>query len=76
MPHDVITCSVPPQGNKCPFRHSAAALGTEVVCDLWLKGQCTRKICAFRHGIVDVSLCVILCSVVCVCLFFYTVYVV
>ena len=69
-----------PQGNKCPFRHSAAALGTEEVCDLWLKGQCNRKICAFRHSIVDVSIvcvcvracvraCASVCVSVCVCVY-------
>ena len=54
-------CLLTPQGNKCPFRHSAAALGSEEVCDLWLKGQCNRKICAFRHSIVDVSIILCMC---------------
>ena len=38
------------QGESCQYRHSEAALGTEDVCDLWKKGKCTRKICAFRHS--------------------------
>ena len=45
------------QGAQCKFRHCSAALGTEEVCDLWLRDQsCRRLICAFRHSVPEVSL--------------------
>ena len=36
---------------------------TVALCDLWLKGQCNRKVCAFRLSIVDVSISVCMCVV-------------
>ena len=46
------------QGDQCQYRHSEAALGTEQVCDLWKKGNCNRKICAFRHSDTSVGVSV------------------
>ncbi|XP_023233821.1 uncharacterized protein C12orf50 homolog isoform X3 [Centruroides sculpturatus] len=40
------TCT---RGNKCPFRHCEAALGTETVCTSWREGYCSRTNCKFRH---------------------------
>ncbi|KAM9813921.1 zinc finger CCCH domain-containing protein 11A [Neosynchiropus ocellatus] len=40
------TCS---KGDKCPFRHCEAAMGNEVVCNLWQERRCFRAVCKFRH---------------------------
>ncbi|KAK7880282.1 hypothetical protein WMY93_030649 [Mugilogobius chulae] len=40
------TCS---KGDSCPFRHCEAAIGNEVVCNLWEEGRCFRPSCKFRH---------------------------
>ncbi|KAG9352780.1 hypothetical protein JZ751_017356 [Albula glossodonta] len=40
------TCT---KGDSCPFRHCEAAMGSEVVCNLWQENRCFRKICKFRH---------------------------
>ncbi|XP_013414326.1 zinc finger CCCH domain-containing protein 11A isoform X2 [Lingula anatina] len=37
------------KGSTCPFRHSEAALGKEVVCTSWLQGRCLKDNCPFRH---------------------------
>ncbi|XP_048817609.1 zinc finger CCCH domain-containing protein 11A-like isoform X1 [Lagopus muta] len=37
------------QGDRCPFRHCEAALGSERVCRLWIQGCCFRNDCKFRH---------------------------
>ncbi|ELT89398.1 hypothetical protein CAPTEDRAFT_118081, partial [Capitella teleta] len=37
------------KGDQCPFRHQAAALGSEEVCDLWREGRCFRTVCVYRH---------------------------
>ncbi|XP_075869335.1 zinc finger CCCH domain-containing protein 11A isoform X2 [Nelusetta ayraudi] len=40
------TCT---KGDSCPFRHCPAALGNEIVCNLWQEGHCFRTACKFRH---------------------------
>ncbi|XP_018614187.1 zinc finger CCCH domain-containing protein 11A isoform X2 [Scleropages formosus] len=40
------TCT---KGDSCPFRHCEAAMGSEIVCNLWEESRCFRKICKFRH---------------------------
>uniref|UniRef100_A0AAY4C0E9 C3H1-type domain-containing protein n=1 Tax=Denticeps clupeoides TaxID=299321 RepID=A0AAY4C0E9_9TELE len=40
------TCA---KGDRCPFRHCEAAMGSEVVCTLWQENSCFRKICKYRH---------------------------
>lgn len=40
------TCT---KGDSCPFRHCAAAMGNETVCNLWQEGRCFRTVCKFRH---------------------------
>uniref|UniRef100_A0A8C6WXX5 C3H1-type domain-containing protein n=1 Tax=Neogobius melanostomus TaxID=47308 RepID=A0A8C6WXX5_9GOBI len=40
------TCS---KGDSCPFRHCEAAVGSEIVCNLWEEGRCYRPVCKFRH---------------------------
>uniref|UniRef100_A0A3B4B6U1 C3H1-type domain-containing protein n=1 Tax=Periophthalmus magnuspinnatus TaxID=409849 RepID=A0A3B4B6U1_9GOBI len=40
------TCS---KGDACPFRHCEAAIGNEIVCNLWEEGRCFRPVCKFRH---------------------------
>ncbi|XP_034549207.1 zinc finger CCCH domain-containing protein 11A isoform X2 [Notolabrus celidotus] len=40
------TCS---KGDSCPFRHCEAAMGNEIVCNLWQEGRCFRNVCKFRH---------------------------
>ncbi|XP_053725359.1 zinc finger CCCH domain-containing protein 11A isoform X1 [Synchiropus splendidus] len=40
------TCT---KGDKCPFRHCEAAMGNEIVCNLWQEGRCFRAVCKFRH---------------------------
>ncbi|XP_017292627.1 zinc finger CCCH domain-containing protein 11A isoform X2 [Kryptolebias marmoratus] len=40
------TCS---KGDSCPFRHCEAAMGNEIVCNLWQEGRCFRPVCKFRH---------------------------
>ncbi|XP_074505095.1 zinc finger CCCH domain-containing protein 11A isoform X1 [Sebastes fasciatus] len=40
------TCS---KGDSCPFRHCEAAMGSEIVCNLWQEGRCFRTVCKFRH---------------------------
>ncbi|XP_020786561.2 zinc finger CCCH domain-containing protein 11A [Boleophthalmus pectinirostris] len=40
------TCT---KGDACPFRHCEAAIGNEVVCNLWEEGRCFRPVCKFRH---------------------------
>ncbi|KAL4622379.1 zinc finger CCCH domain-containing protein 11A isoform X2 [Arapaima gigas] len=40
------TCT---KGDSCPFRHCEAAMGSEIVCNLWQENRCFRKICKFRH---------------------------
>ena len=37
------------QGDKCPFRHEASALGNETVCTFWQQGNCSKLHCMFRH---------------------------
>ena len=37
------------QGDDCPFRHEASALGNETVCSYWQQGQCSKVRCGFRH---------------------------
>ncbi|CAL1609707.1 unnamed protein product [Knipowitschia caucasica] len=37
------------KGDSCPFRHCEAAIGNEVVCNLWEEGRCFRPTCKFRH---------------------------
>ncbi|XP_040503694.1 zinc finger CCCH domain-containing protein 11A-like isoform X1 [Gallus gallus] len=41
------------QGDSCPFRHCAAALGGERVCRLWMAGCCFSSNCKFRHMRID-----------------------
>ncbi|KRX98925.1 Small G protein signaling modulator 3 [Trichinella pseudospiralis] len=36
-------------GDRCPFRHSKSALGTEIVCQAWLEGRCRKAGCGYRH---------------------------
>ena len=43
------------QGSSCPFRHEPAALNTETVCALWIKGRCNGTGCPFRHMQIQVS---------------------
>ncbi|XP_034724145.1 zinc finger CCCH domain-containing protein 11A isoform X1 [Etheostoma cragini] len=40
------TCT---KGDSCPFRHCEAAMGSEIVCNLWQEGRCFRAVCKFRH---------------------------
>lgn len=40
------TCT---KGDSCPFRHCEAAVGNEIVCNLWEEGRCFRPNCKFRH---------------------------
>ncbi|XP_034000610.1 zinc finger CCCH domain-containing protein 11A isoform X2 [Trematomus bernacchii] len=40
------TCT---KGDSCPFRHCEAAMGSEIVCNLWQEGRCFRTVCKFRH---------------------------
>ncbi|XP_037534492.1 zinc finger CCCH domain-containing protein 11A [Nematolebias whitei] len=40
------TCT---KGDNCPFRHCEAAMGNEIVCNLWQEGCCFRPLCKFRH---------------------------
>lgn len=40
------TCT---KGDSCPFRHCEAAVGNEIVCNLWEEGRCFRPMCKFRH---------------------------
>ncbi|XP_073323747.1 zinc finger CCCH domain-containing protein 11A isoform X2 [Pagrus major] len=40
------TCT---KGDSCPFRHCEAAMGNEIVCNLWQEGRCFRTVCKFRH---------------------------
>ncbi|KAK0139249.1 Zinc finger CCCH domain-containing protein 11A [Merluccius polli] len=40
------TCT---KGDDCPFRHCEAAMGNEIVCNLWQEGRCFRMVCKFRH---------------------------
>lgn len=40
------TCT---KGDSCPFRHCEAAIGNEIVCNLWEEGRCFRPMCKFRH---------------------------
>ncbi|XP_029990793.1 zinc finger CCCH domain-containing protein 11A isoform X2 [Sphaeramia orbicularis] len=40
------TCT---KGDSCPFRHCEAAIGNEMVCNLWQEGRCYRSVCKFRH---------------------------
>ncbi|XP_068450240.1 zinc finger CCCH domain-containing protein 11A [Clinocottus analis] len=40
------TCT---NGDSCPFRHCEAAMGSEIVCNLWQEGRCFRTVCKFRH---------------------------
>jgi hypothetical protein len=41
------TCT---KGDKCTFRHSEAALGSETVCSFWRTGRCDKSSsCKFRH---------------------------
>ncbi|XP_053561263.1 zinc finger CCCH domain-containing protein 11A-like [Bombina bombina] len=37
------------KGDSCHFRHCEAALGSEVVCSLWLQGKCNNQDCKLRH---------------------------
>ncbi|XP_010879403.2 zinc finger CCCH domain-containing protein 11A [Esox lucius] len=37
------------KGDSCPFRHCEAAMGSEVVCNLWQESRCFRQVCKFRH---------------------------
>ncbi|KAL6111356.1 zbed6 [Pungitius sinensis] len=37
------------KGDSCPFRHCEAAMGSEIVCNLWQEGRCFRTVCKFRH---------------------------
>ncbi|KAJ7999518.1 hypothetical protein DPEC_G00195260 [Dallia pectoralis] len=37
------------KGDSCPFRHCEAAMGSEVVCNLWQERRCFRQVCKFRH---------------------------
>ncbi|XP_074599933.1 uncharacterized protein LOC141854223 [Brevipalpus obovatus] len=38
------------KGDACPFRHCAAALGSEIVCQFWKEGRCTKgTACKYRH---------------------------
>ncbi|XP_062419758.1 zinc finger CCCH domain-containing protein 11A isoform X3 [Pungitius pungitius] len=37
------------KGDTCPFRHCEAAMGSEIVCNLWQEGRCFRTVCKFRH---------------------------
>ncbi|KAL0978117.1 hypothetical protein UPYG_G00166120 [Umbra pygmaea] len=37
------------KGDSCPFRHCEAAMGSEVVCNLWQENRCFRQVCKFRH---------------------------
>lgn len=41
------TCT---KGDACPFRHSNAAYGSDVVCSFWREGKCFKGIsCKYRH---------------------------
>ncbi|XP_075952812.1 zinc finger CCCH domain-containing protein 11A isoform X3 [Anarhichas minor] len=40
------TCT---KGDSCPFRHCEAAMGSEIICNLWQEGRCFRTVCKFRH---------------------------
>ncbi|XP_068568728.1 zinc finger CCCH domain-containing protein 11A isoform X2 [Cebidichthys violaceus] len=40
------TCT---KGDGCPFRHCEAAMGSEIVCNLWQERRCFRTVCKFRH---------------------------
>lgn len=40
------TCA---KGDGCPYRHCEAAMGSEIVCNLWQEGRCFRTVCKFRH---------------------------
>ncbi|XP_062863230.1 zinc finger CCCH domain-containing protein 11A-like isoform X2 [Trichomycterus rosablanca] len=37
------------KGDRCPFRHRKAAVGSRTVCSLWRENRCFRKACKFRH---------------------------
>ncbi|XP_063308605.1 zinc finger CCCH domain-containing protein 11A isoform X1 [Pelobates fuscus] len=44
------TCT---KGDSCPFRHCEAAIGNEIVCNLWQEGRCFRQVCKYRHMAID-----------------------
>ncbi|CAI9731679.1 zinc finger CCCH domain-containing protein 11A-like isoform X1 [Octopus vulgaris] len=37
------------KGDNCIYRHCPEALGNEVICTNWRKGNCYRNGCMFRH---------------------------
>lgn len=39
----------PFQGDHCPFRHEASALGCETMCSFWQQGKCHNERCNLRH---------------------------
>ncbi|CAM4732200.1 unnamed protein product [Leuciscus chuanchicus] len=52
------TCT---KGDRCPFRHCEAAMGSEIVCNLWQEQKCFRNICKFRHMEIKKNRKVIAC---------------
>lgn len=45
------------QGDGCPYRHCEAAMGSEIVCNLWQEGRCFRTVCKFRH--MEITVCIV-----------------
>uniref|UniRef100_A0A5S6Q075 C3H1-type domain-containing protein n=1 Tax=Trichuris muris TaxID=70415 RepID=A0A5S6Q075_TRIMR len=41
------------KGERCCFRHSEPALGTELVCKAWQNNRCVRANCPYRHMVID-----------------------
>ncbi|XP_023337616.1 zinc finger CCCH domain-containing protein 11A [Eurytemora carolleeae] len=42
--------SICSKGYDCPYRHEAAARGSDVTCYYWQTVGCTRPNCSFRHS--------------------------
>ena len=38
------------KGNSCQFRHEPSALTMETTCKFWMRGDCKRFRCIFRHA--------------------------
>ena len=38
------------KGNSCQFRHEPSALTMDTTCKFWMRGNCTRFPCIFRHA--------------------------
>ena len=38
------------QGMSCPYRHSPAAIASNVTCNAWLRGICLDPSCSLRHS--------------------------